>query len=238
MYIKRWTMKPIKKEDKLYIQAFREIRSYIIRNGLKPGDLLPTEQEMSQTLGVSRNVLREAIKSMELMGMVQACPGRGTEVKEFSLDFVFQNVLFFNVAGEDEPVREMFGIRKMLELSYMRQAFRALGNDEVAKLHECIRQMHETCRTDSLAFTEADREFHMTLFRPLGNSVLNSLMDAIWAVDTGFELEKKSPHLASTISKHEDIIRALEEYDYRAFARAMEMHFSSGKYLKFDSFEE
>ena len=119
-------MKAIKKEDKLYIQTFREIRSYIIRHELKPGDLLPTELEMSQMLGVSRNVLREAIKSMELMGMVQACPGRGTEVREFSLDFVFQNVLFFSVAGEIKgvyganatvgiyelcPCRRRFGLR-------------------------------------------------------------------------------------------------------------------------------
>ena len=230
-------MNTVKKENKLYIQAFREIRSYIIRNGLKPGDLLPTELEMCEKLGVSRNVLREAIKSMELMGMVQACPGRGTQVKEFSLDFVFQNVLFFSVAGEDKPVREMFGIRRMLELSYMRQAFYAINEDDIRVLHNCLRQMHES-REDYTAFTEADRIFHTTLFRGLDNSVLNSLMDAIWAVDAGFELEKKSPHLMTSISKHETIVKALEEYDYRAFARAMEIHFSSGKYLKADSFEE
>ena len=230
-------MRANKKEDKLYIQTCREIRSYIIRNGLKPGDLLPTEMEMCQTLGVSRNVLREAIKSMELMGMVQACPGRGTAVREFSLDFVFQNVLFFNVAGEDKPVHEMFGIRRMLELSYMRQAFYALESTDVEKMRDCVRRMHESAR-DDLAFTRADRDFHTALFRPLGNSVLDSLMDAIWAVDEGFELEKKSPHLASSIPKHEAIVEALEAYDYRAFARAMEVHFSSGKYLKADSFEE
>ena len=230
-------MNVIKKEKKLYIQAFREIRSYIIRNGLKPGDLLPTELEMCEMLGVSRNVLREAIKSMELMGMVQACAGRGTQVKEFSLDFVFQNVLFFSVAGEDKPVREMFGIRRMLELSYMRQAFYAMTENDIRVLHDCLRRMHES-REDYLAFTEADRLFHTTLFRGLNNSVLNSLMDAIWAVDTGFELEKKSPHLITSIAKHEAIVKALEEYDYRAFARAMEVHFSSGKYLKSDSFEE
>ena len=168
-------MKAIKKEEKLYIQAFREIRSYIIRNGLKPGDLLPTELEMSEKLGVSRNVLREAIKSMELMGMVAACPGRGTEVREFSLDFVFQNVLFFNVGGEDKPVHEMFGIRRMLELSYMRQAFYALKEEDIIHLHDCLRRMHES--RDELAFTQADRDFHTTLFRPLDNGVLNSLMD-------------------------------------------------------------
>lgn len=230
-------MKTIKKEDKLYIQAFREIRSYIIRNGMKPGDQLPTEQEMCQYLGVSRNVLREAIKSMELMGMVQACPGRGTIIREFSLDFVFQNVLFFSVAGEDKPVREMFGIRKMLELSYMRQAFHAIGGNDIKKLRSCVEMMYAS-GGESAQFTEADRQFHVTLFRPLGNGVLNSLMDAIWAVDEGFELEKKSPHLLNSISKHESIVKALEEYDYRAFARAMEMHFSSGKYTESDSFEE
>ena len=230
-------MNVIKKEKKLYIQAFREIRSYIIRNGLQPGDLLPTELEMCEMLGVSRNVLREAIKSMELMGMVQACAGRGTEVKEFSLDFVFQNVLFFSVAGEDKPVREMFGIRRMLELSYMRQAFYAMTENDICVLHDCLRRMHESGE-DYLAFTEADRLFHATLFRGLDNSVLNSLMDSIWAVDAGFELEKKSPHLITSIAKHEAIVKALEEYDYRAFARAMEVHFSSGKYLKSDSFEE
>ena len=230
-------MKTIKKDEKLYIQTFREIRGYIIRNGLKPGDLLPTELEMSEKLGVSRNVLREAIKSMELMGMVVACPGRGTEIREFSLDFVFQNVLFFNVGGEDKPVREMFGIRRMLELSYMRQAFNTIREEDIQEMHDCLRRMQES-KDDERAFTRADRDFHTTLFRSLDNSVLNSLMAAIWAVDEGFELEKKSPHLASSVPRHVDIVKALEEYDYRAFARAMEMHFSSGKYLRNDSFEE
>ena len=230
-------MRTIKKEDKLYIQTFREIRSYIIRHGLKPGDLLPTELEMSQTLGVSRNVLREAIKSMELMGMVQACPGRGTEVREFSLDFVFQNVLFFNVGGEDKPIREMFGIRRMLELSCMRQAFDVLTEEDIQKLRDCVNRMYDS-KDDDLAFTCADRDFHMTLFRPLNNGVLNSLMEAIWAVDEGFELEKKSPHLASSIPEHETIVNALAAYDYHAFSKAMETHFSSGKYDKSDSSEK
>ena len=178
------------------------------------------------------------------LGMVQACPGRGTEVREFSLDFVFQNVLFFNVGGEDKPVREMFGIRRMLELSYMRQAFFALENEDVKKLRGCLTRMQECAarlpedESASTLFTEIDREFHRLLFRPLGNGVLNSLLEAIWAVDEGFELEKKSPHLVSSVPRHEAIVRALEEYDYRAFARAMETHFSSGKYLKPDSFEE
>ncbi|MDO4548068.1 MAG: FadR/GntR family transcriptional regulator [Clostridia bacterium] len=230
-------MRNLKKEDKLYIQTFREIRRYIIENDLKPGDLLPTEQAMCQSLGVSRNVLREAIKSMELMGMVSACPGKGTVIKEFSLNFIFQNVLFFNVSDEDARVREMFDIRRMLEMGYMRKAFQALDDDDIKKLRQCADRIRDGWENSRL-FAEADRDFHMTLFKPLGNSVLNSLLEAIWEVDQGFQLEKKSPHLATSVTKHEAIVDALEKYDYRAFARAMEAHFSSGKYTMAGSYEE
>ena len=230
-------MRSLKRDEKLYISAFQEIRSYIIRNNLKPGDLLPTEQAMCESLGVSRNVLREAIKSMELMGMVQACPGRGTQVKEFSMDFLFQNVLFFHVGGEDKPVREMFGIRKMLELGYMRQAFHALGEEDIRHIRECANEIRTRWDAGQM-FTEADHEFHMALFRPLNNSVLNSLLEAIWAVDSGFELEEKMPHLSSTVNKHDAIVQALERYDFLAFAKAMEAHFSSGKYLSSSHYEE
>ena len=230
-------MRTIGREEKLYIQTFREVRSYIIENGLGPGDLLPTEQVLCKNLGISRNVLREAIKSMELMGMVQACPGRGTEIREFSLDHIFQNVLFFRVRGEDKPVRQMFDIRRKLELDYMRQAFHAVDSEAIAHMRECVEQM-KRAGNDSDAFLKADRDFHMTLFRGLDNGVLNSLLEAIWAADDGFQLEKKSPHLINSISKHAAIVDALEQYEYRAFAQAMEVHFSSGKYSAVDSFEE
>ncbi len=231
-------MKNLKKDDKLYIQAYREIRSYIINNNLKNGDLLPTEQSLCLTLGVSRNVLREAIKSMELMGMVQACPGKGTMVKEFNLDFIFQNVLFFAIGEEeDKRIHEMFGIRKMLELAYMRQAFHALTASDIA----AVRQSADAIRLkwqNKEFFQDDDRAFHMAIFKPLDNQVLNSLMDAIWAVDDGFQLEQKQPHLDNTIAKHEAIAAALENHDFPAFARAMDAHFSSGKYSTSGSYEE
>lgn len=225
------------KEEKLYIQAFREIRSYIIRNELKAGDLLPTEQNMCQMLGVSRNVLREAIKSMELMGMIQSCPGRGTMIKEFNLDFIFQNVLFFTVGEEKKSIREMLAIRKAIELSYMRQAYLALRTEDIA----AIRKAYEAIKAkwqQRIFFHADDKEFHMTLFKHLNNHVLDSLLDAIWAVDENFQTEEKSKHLDNTIAKHEAIVLALEQHDYEAFAKAMEAHFASGKYSDMNSFEE
>ena len=225
------------RNEKLYIQAFREVRSYILENNLGPGDLLPTEQQLCAQLGVSRNVLREAIKSMELMGMVQACPGRGTEVKEFSLDFIFQNVLFFHMDGQDKHVREMFSIRKAMELSFMRQAFDSITKEDIAEMRVCAEEIRRRWENGEM-FEDADRRFHTALFRSLNHSVLNSVLDAIWALDTGFQLEAKMPHLASTVTKHERIVDALERYDYIDFAQAMLAHYSSGKYTRGDSYEE
>ena len=230
-------MTDISKNEKLYIQAFREVRSYIMEHKLGPGDLLPTEQQLCAQLGVSRNVLREAIKSMELMGMVRACPGRGTEVRAFSLDFIFQNVLFFHMDGQDKHVREMFSIRKALELNFMRQAFDSITKEDIAEMRECATEIRKLWESGQM-FEEADRRFHTALFRSLNHSILNSVLDAIWAADSGFQLEAKMPHLAYTVTKHERIVDALERYDYLAFAQAMMAHFSSGKYTGMDSYEE
>ena len=223
--------------EKLYLSAFREIRSYIVLNGLKEGDLLPTEKTLCERLGVSRNVLREAIKSMELMGMVRACPGRGTEICGFSMDFVFQNVLFFHVGDDDPSVREMFAIRRILEMHYAPMAFDALDESGVAALEDCVRRMRASYEKTGF-FGEEDREFHMLLFRPLNNSVLYSLLDAIWGVDVTFQLEQKRPHMSDSVIKHEKIVEALKKGDRMAFEEAVQRHFSSGKYLEPSGYAE
>ena len=228
-------MQNTNRNDKLYIRTYREIRKYIVQNNLQPGDLLPTEQKLCETLGVSRNVLRESIKSMELMGMVRACPGKGTEVQAFNLDFILQNVLFFQVGPQEEhSIREMFGVRKVLELAYMRQAFHAMTEEDVRALRSLADAMRDNW-SRGVFFIQEDKDFHLTLFRSLHNDVLLSLLEAIWSVDDGFELEKKQPHLEQTVTKHEAIVAALENHSYPAFARAMEAHFSSGKYLGMSS---
>ena len=231
-------MQNTNRNDKLYIRTYREIRKYIVQNNLQPGDLLPTEQKLCETLGVSRNVLRESIKSMELMGMVRACPGKGTEVQAFNLDFILQNVLFFQVGPQEEhSIREMFGVRKVLELAYMRQAFHAMTEEDVRALRSLADAMRDNW-SRGVFFIQEDKDFHLTLFRSLHNDVLLSLLEAIWSVDDGFELEKKQPHLEQTVTKHEAIVTALENHSYPAFARAMEAHFSSGKYTGMTSYEE
>ncbi len=225
------------RDEKLYLRVLQQIHGLVVEQGLKPGDLLPPEQTLAAAFHVSRNVVREAIKSMEVMGIVRAVAGRGTEIRPFSMDYFLQGMLFFRVPGNEPAVRQMFDVRKNLELSYMRQAFYALQKEDVIHLREIVDKIRVSYEEEG-TFADLDREFHMSLFRPLKNEVLDSLMSAIWEVDVRFQLEKKRPHLAGSVAKHEAIVAALEKYDYFSFAKAMEYHFSSGKYSPGDAYWE
>ena len=102
------------KSRKLYLQVYDEIKDYILQNQMKAGDKLPTEMEMCEELGVSRNVLREAIKSLEITGIVSSKPGVGIIIQEFSTDFLFQS-LFYNLTGDSEDLlAQTLAVRRTL----------------------------------------------------------------------------------------------------------------------------
>ena len=226
-----------KKGEKLYAQVFRQIRAYIIQNNLQPGDLLPTEQALMEMLGVSRNVLREAIKSMELMGMVSAQAGRGTVLQEFNMEFVLQNVIFAEVGDVETTIVEMLEIRKRMELGFMRQAFDTLQEEDIRDLRTIMDTIRSKWDHHQL-FHEEDRAFHMKVFSRVGNRTLKSVLEAIWDVDENFKIEEKAQHLADTLGNHESIVRALEARNHEAFEAAMMAHFASGKYSKLNNFAE
>ena len=211
--------------EKLYMQAFREIRKYILEKNLQPGDLLPTEQQLCQMLGVSRNVLREAIKSMEVMGLIEACPGRGTEVREFRLDFLFQNVICFACRDLVKRGEELAGIQKTIELSYMRQAFQQITQEHVAELRMCAEQLKALAPGEDACLLH--KTFHGILFRSLDNQVLWDLLNAVYALQKDYLDQAGVPPLPAT-ERVEAVVKALEDYNFQAFARNMIAYFSEG----------
>ena len=218
--------------EKLYLQAFREIRQYIVDQNLQPGDSLPTEQQLCQKLGVSRNVLREAIKSMEVMGLIEACPGRGTELREFNFEFLLQNVLCF--AGQDQARRadELAGLQKTLELSYMRQAFQSLSSDTVTQLRQTVSELYPV--RDSLPDAlRLHHRFHTMLFRELDNVLLHDLLTAVDTLQLQYHRTGQLPSIPEP-ERMEAVVLALEEYNYQAFAQAMVTYFSGGIFGKQD----
>ena len=109
------------RNEKLYIQAFREIRSYIMKNHLKPGDLLPTEQQLCAQFGVSRNVLREAIKGEILL--VKTSEGGSKEVSDGDILKMIQKLIKqrkesaeqFTAAGRQELADNTYPIKSFFD---------------------------------------------------------------------------------------------------------------------------
>lgn len=142
-----------KKADKLYEQVFQALRGYILENGLQPGDQLPTEQVLCEKLGASRNVIREAIKAMDLMGMTRSVAGRGTELRPFNLHFLLQSVLFSCAEDNDVVMGEMLNIRKHLELGFMGDAYEAMGEEDIREVRRAFEGMAEHVTSPFRCFT-------------------------------------------------------------------------------------
>lgn len=229
------TMKNLKSR-KLYLQVYDELKDYIVQNQLKPGDKLPTEMEMCTLLGVSRNVLREAIKSLEISGIVSSKPGVGIIIQEFNTDFLFHNLLY-NLAGDSEKLlSQTLAVRRTLELGFLQEAFDHLTQEDLIQLQNHLETMQNIQKKNSkkknsqlifgAEFYEADANFHETLFASTGNTILSSIIQAVWACDKYHKQHIHPPYMEQTVAKHEKIVAALLAKDFEAFKQAMNYHFN------------
>lgn len=215
------------KQEKLYKQVFYQIRNYIVDQELKFGEKLPTEAEMCEMLGVSRNVLREAVKSLELIGIVKSKPGVGIVVQEYTMDFLYKNMFFGLIVDDRELIKEILEVRKVLELGYSRRAFETITLEDIEILEGIIEKDVE------IPFEDQDKEFHMTIFKHLKNKTLNSIFESAWLMDRGVNgLDTLTDSHDELIRNHTMIIDALKEKDIEKFIKALEYHFSSGLYIE------
>lgn len=227
------------KSKKLYLQVYDEIRKYITMNQLQPGDKLPTELEMCSSLGVSRNVLREAIKSLEITGIVISKPGVGIVIREFNADFIMSSLLSHVNAANDSNIQDYIEeLRHVLELGFCQTAFQTLSNAELTLMEEQVQimrisemQMKPGYNILGVEFAKADALFHKTLFSRVDNFLLSSIIDFFWAYDQCYAQNITPHYFEVTIEKHVRILNALCQRDYEAFHQAMVYHFTY-EYLK------
>ncbi len=222
------------KSKKLYMQVYDEIRAYIVEKKLCPGDKLPTEMEMCAAFGISRNVLREAIKALEITGVVASKPGVGIIIQEFNPDFLFQT-LFYNLTYDSEAmVDQTMAIRRVLELGFMEESFATVEPEDIERLSALVDEMDAIFHRRSTEsgdlrrgqeFSSVDAEFHLVLNGRTGNRVLISIVDAIWRCDRFYTQTVRLAHLKSTVERHRRIVDALKAQDWDAYQAAMEEHF-------------
>lgn len=222
--------KPNERKETRYTSIYKQLRFYIMENNLHPGDVLPSEQTLCQKYGVSRNVLREALKGLSTIGVLEGRPGIGNVIRPFSMEDIVDNVLFCTALAQHDIIVPLLDIRKKLELAYMKEAYATLTQADIVKLRSLLDKMREK-QAQKLYCHAEDCDFHMTLFSHIENAALQAIFSSIWAIDASLQIAKKIEQSSpQTLLKHENIVLALEEHQQDAFEAAMMLHFFSGKF--------
>jgi DNA-binding FadR family transcriptional regulator len=155
-----------------------EIRNYIIKQRLRPGDPLKPEAELARLFGVSRNSVREAVKALESTGVLETRRGSGVYVSDFSFAPLLDHLPYGLMQGR-QALTDLVELRKTLETGLIADAMRAVSPDSVTAMREALASMRELAERGE-PFPEQDREFHRLLFIDLGNEMLLGLFDLFW----------------------------------------------------------
>ncbi|MET7438059.1 GntR family transcriptional regulator, partial [Streptomyces sp. NPDC005568] len=156
----------------------------ILDRRLQAGASLPTETELMEDLGVSRNSVREALKALQALDIVEIRHGYGTYVGQASLTPLVDGLTFRTLAQQDDDtsaLAEILQVREVLEEGLIRRVAATLSEAELDRLESVVSRMEEAGR-DGLPFPELDREFHELLYASLGNALVPQLLGAFWTV--------------------------------------------------------
>ncbi|MGY0023912.1 FadR/GntR family transcriptional regulator [Streptomyces sp. YJ-C3] len=212
-------------------QVRRAVTQLILDTGLRPGELLPTEAELMDTLGVSRNSVREALKALQALDIVEIRHGYGTYVGQASLTPLADGLTFRTLlrpADDAHALAEILQVREVLEEGLIRRVAAAPPDDDVLdRLDVIVRKMSEAGQAGE-PFADLDRAFHETLYRSLGNELIPQLLGAFWNVFdrvAGVRRWAHDPAPEVTVERHRAIVAALRAGNAAGAQEAMAHHF-------------
>ena len=210
----------------LCIDSYRtRSRSYITHNHLGPGDALPPEGQLAQDLGVSRSSVREAVKALESLGILEVRHGNGLFVREFNFDAVL-DLLSYGLVFDTSRISDILQIRKWLETSAIGEVIACIGEDDIRRLEESLDHWEAAVAAGDVA-SQDDRAFHQALYQVLGNHSLLSLLDIFWAVFHAVPVRAitTDQQPTTTVGDHRAILEAVRARDVALARRRILEHF-------------
>ncbi|WP_427173565.1 FadR/GntR family transcriptional regulator [Arthrobacter sp. 92] len=206
-----------------------DIMELILERDLEAGDPLPTENELSAAVGVGRNTLRESLKVLQALGVIEIRHGFGMFVASNNFDALTDGLTFrgrLSLRHHGQEALQLVEVRQALESGLIGGAMDAMTSRQLAAIEESVIRMEESALAGE-AFVELDAEFHRRLFEPLGNELLISLLDVFWKVYRQIHLETGAwdDDLLETAALHRTIYAAVAEGDKVLAAERISRHF-------------
>lgn len=209
---------------KLVDSVLESILKSISNGEYKPGDFLPSQDSLKDSLEVSRNTLREALARLELMGIVEAKHGRGVVVKTIDVGPLLGTILPFTLINQ-KSLQNLIEARKALEMQGVALAADRASKEDISILKSLIEQMGNSLENAKL-FTELDGKFHNEILRASQNTILEQLHRVIFSlVMEQLKLIAEMPEVRKiSFAYHKKIYYAIEAKDIPLARSLMEEH--------------
>jgi DNA-binding FadR family transcriptional regulator len=201
----------------------------ILERKLDVGDALPTESELSAELGVGRNTVRESLKVLQALGVIEIRHGFGTFVAPTNLSAMVSGLTFrgkLSLAHHGEDAMELVDVRQALEAGLIGSAIDVSTDAHLTTLKDAMLAMEDAAaRGEHLA--EQDAEFHRSLYAPLNNDLLTNLMDVFWQVYRQIHeaLGPQADNRAEQVQIHWEIYEAVAAKDKALAVERIQRHF-------------
>lgn len=191
-------------------KAIEKLKDMIVSGELRPGDRLPPEKELGERLGLSRNSLREAVKALALIRVLDVRQGDGTYVTSLKPDLLLEALSFVVDLHQDDSVLELLHVRRILEPAAVELAASRLDGATLERLHELVEAAEQARDVDELV--AHDSEFHSVINQASGNEYLARLLAGMSSDTARARIWRgitQAQAVSRTIAEHRAIVEAL-----------------------------
>lgn len=204
-------------------EVTRRLLDYLISGQVKPGERLPSERQLAETLGVGRSHVRQAVKSLTVLGLVDARQGDGTYLKRTDSPLLPLAIEWGLLLGAKRS-QDLVEARAELEILLAGLAAERRDEASLAELRDCVEIMQRTKDNDE--FVRADVAFHLAIARSTGNQSLYQIMKSIRSLmQVWIQRVAYAPGTRpATWAEHAAVFQAIEVRDAAAARQAMIGH--------------
>jgi GntR family transcriptional repressor for pyruvate dehydrogenase complex len=208
-------------------EAIEKVKDMIVRGELTPGSRLPPEKDLAERLGLSRNSMREAVKALEVIRVLDVRRGDGTYVTSLEPKLLLEAVSFVVDLHDDDSLLEIFAVRRVLESHATGLAAQRADDDDVARLDAEISGV--ATDTDIESLVEHDVRFHGAIARLAGNDYLASLLESLTSQTVRARVWRgltEAGAVERTLDEHRAILDAIADHDIELATAIAQVHIS------------
>lgn len=215
-------VEPVKRY-RLYQDIVAQIEALLDRGELRPGDQLPTERALAEQFQVSRASVREALRALELLGVVETHAGGGTFVRRAVAGDLERPLSALLSRGH--PVADVIEVRGLIEPAIAASAAARVSEEQLLELREIVAQQERRVSAGD-SYADEDTRFHELIGRAGGNELLVTMLAAIFGVLRASREEwlQTNARAHASLEAHRRILAALEAHDPAAAREASAEH--------------